>query len=266
MLDSYYCIIYTTGGGLPHPMSESQNDGNKPIRSNKMNKKIIFFLTVGIILSIFSCGKSNLTKSTSVANISQGVVYDENSKEINIDGNVLVVHDYSRGWSLELGIVEKGNLKLNFPDLELIGIRDRLFSKIDFPYPDVKVEPQDAAWFVIVKPTYIYVFNREEEVDTGIFGGGIKNFKEADYRLEYRDSLQIFNAQFVYFTKDVIISGKGNVFGAYTFDIDIKAKKGWNVVYVKESQSGIIMQTSQKDITEVKWFAVKSSKSLEIIK
>jgi hypothetical protein len=144
-----------------------------------------------------------------------------------------------------VGTVENGKIDLMLIDYDSVENANTLYSKIELGFPNIKITPEDTAWVELNN-------SRDFIISTG--------GKEGDYTLELRDQLGIVKVVLVYFTKNVTIKGNGTYdtfSGGVAYDIDIRASKGWNMIYVKKSNNNVSMKTSEKNIKNIKWFASK---------
>jgi hypothetical protein len=223
---------------------------------NETIKQILFGLFVGsVLLFVVACGGSSQKKEPLVQ-IKGDIVHDQNGRETTINGKVMVVDNYTLRSIMDLGTIENGKLNLELPDLGQIENASRLFSKVDFKFPKIEIEPSDTAWVKLDKAYAIFIFT-DEDVPNG-WGGMTKQ----NYLLELRDELAVVKVQLIYFSKDAVIKGKGNILEAYDYDIDLNAAKGWNMVYIRESGGGISMKTSEKENAGIKWTAAKTNRGL----
>jgi hypothetical protein len=221
---------------------------------NKWSSKTGHILAILSIILLAGCNRQSKPVEEVQGPISKitGNIYDQNGNETPITGKVVVrdkIRPLSNYFNMELGHIKDGKLELSFPDLDGIEAANKFFKKIDLDLPQIKVEPQDTGW-VLIDDSRVFFVATDEEIE-GIFGGTTTK----NYNLEYRDMLGVFNVMFAYFTKDAVIKGKGKYLGYYDYDIDINAQKGWNMIYVKESNSSRSMKSKEKELTDIKWIA-----------
>jgi len=238
-----------------------------------MKKAIFILLSFAIFLS--SCNKSSGSSSTAsgIKEIIGETVYYENGKESSFNGDVILynsVLQYLR-IPLNLGTVENGKLTIALPDIDTIeGIPPNIIEKIqdnlDGLDLNIKAIPEDAKWFSLkypLNPSFpeqtarIVVFSDDEEPN-------IWNREEINniyYVLNLSANSDATELIFVFFTKDTTIKGKEKLsfFGeTFEYDIDIKAKRGWNIIYVDETESSIIVKSMPKSNQNYKWVASRA--------
>jgi hypothetical protein len=230
-------------------------------------KKAIFIL-LSFILLLSGCNKnsSSNTSNSTVSEIKSEVVYYQNGKEAAFNGDVILWHGYEHffGTTINIGTVENGKLSITLPDIDTIdGVPPNRIEKIQpfFDDLDIKVIPEDAEWFAFKHPlnpnsitstARIVVFSDDKE----------RNIWNRDeivdiyYVLDLSDDSDTTQLIWVFFTKDTTIKGnkKLSMFGfTYEYDIDIKVKRGWNKIYVDESESSIIVKSTPKSKQDFKW-------------
>lgn len=224
-------------------------------------KRAFKFLPVFLAFVFFACGARHGKPFTDVTG---ETVYDVRGNASAITGDVAVGLDAAMWNTIVLGSVKDGKTELRFPDLSAVEGFERRFEKIEFGSPEIKASPPDAEWFRLNLSNSIFVFTDEERDDPA---GNISNNPKREVpKLKQNYTLELINPQtgtgvlFVYFTKDVTVKGSGKS-GLAALDIDIKASKGWNRVYVTESQdSGTSMTTREKDASGARWIAAKTNR------
>jgi hypothetical protein len=228
-------------------------------------KKEVFIL-LSFVLLLLGCNKSSSSNSavSGTKEISGEAVYYQNGKESSFNGNVVLYNEWLRflGITISLGTVENGKLAMTLPDIDKIdGIPPNRIEKIQDYLDDldlnIKVVPEDAKWFPFKYPlsleaaplVRIVVFSDDKEPN-------IWNRDEINsiyYVLNLSDNSVATQLILVFFTKDTTIKGK-----AFEYDIDIKAKRGWNKIYVDESESGIVVKSTPKPKQNFRWTASRT--------
>jgi hypothetical protein len=178
-------------------------------------------------------------------------VHNSGGNETAMVGDVIVLDNYTLRPFMDLGFVDNGKLDLSFPDPDAL---TNFFEKVDFGLPGIQMEPQDAVWLPLDDSKVIFVFT--DEKTEGMFGGETTQ----NYTLELSDRYGIVKVMFACFAKDTAAKGKGRVREAYDYDIDINAAKGWNMIYIRQSDSAISMKTAEKDTADIKWFATRTAR------
>jgi hypothetical protein len=220
-----------------------------------MLQKIAFVFFVSLTLLTFAC-KPQYGKP--VSKISGDIVYNANGSEASITGEVMVLDHVNRPIT-DLGEIKDGKTELQFPTFSPED-NNPFYSEIDLGFPDIKIEPENTLWVPLNNSMRIVVFTDEEKPDTL----SISNYKKPDspklkqnYVLDLKDASGN-KVMFAYFTDNVVIKGKDTLSIA-PYDVDIKASKGWNMIYVKQSGNTISMKTAEKDAGGFKWVAAKSN-------
>jgi hypothetical protein len=185
-----------------------------------------------------------------VTAISGDIVHDDSGNETAMLADVIVLHNHNKRPFMDLGFVDSGKLDISFPDPDKL---TNFFEKVDFELPGIQIEPQDAVWLPLDDSKAIFAFT--DEKTEGIFGGETTQ----NYTLELSDRYGIVKVMFACFAQDTTAKGKGRVMEMYDYDIDINAAKGWNMIYVRRSDSGVSMKTFEKDTAGIKWFATRST-------
>ena len=216
----------------------------------KKLKAFIFGSFFIVIISNFNnCSKRNSDVVTGSNQISiDEIVYDNKNNETTIDGFILLI---SRGTTqpiAELGTIEKGIIKLALPELEKISYPNKWLEKIEFDFPEVKVEPPNTSWIQIDDSMQLIVFAENE------------NGYKQEYILECFENSGSYKVQYTFFTNDVNIKGKGKVtyFGSeINYDFDINAKEGWNILFTNETSFNISIKTQEKNVGKIFWVVEK---------
>jgi hypothetical protein len=191
------------------------------------------FIFVPVIVLVMGCGGGTNSKyKVPITSLSGETVYDEDGNAADISGQVAVMDD--RSPVIELGTVENGTLNLEFPELSDPRFNN-LYTQKGFELPGITIEPSDARWVFIGD---IYVFP-----DTG----------NERYELEVSGSPSA-EIQLVYFAKDTAIKGKNNFLGV-EWDIDIRARKGWNMLYAVRSETTIRYDGIGENAGDITWTA-----------
>ena len=189
-----------------------------------------------------------------------GDVYGQDGAAADVTGKVIILNGSLVRELVELGTVENGKLALTFPDIpapEELQRPDWFYNNGgDFNAPDVKIEPEDATWMYLNEQRPIYILT-DEEIE-GAFG----SVEKATYRMELRCVPENVTAQFIYFTRDTSITAKGELM-MMNWDIAIKGRKGWNLVYVTtEDETSLKITSSGKEVTDIQWIAIPSQRSI----
>jgi hypothetical protein len=219
-----------------------------------------------IIKSVLFCSLLVLPLSCSryvkpFTEISGETVYTSNGKETAWTGYVVVINHVNRLF-MELGVIEDGKIDIYFPDIGSANNAESLVSTIDLGFPNIKVTPEDAEWLKIDDSLRMLVLT-DEEGDNPFPSISNNNNNppekiKQNYILQFRNRDNTLRVVFTYFTKNVTVKGKGTYLGGTAYDIDIKASKGWNMIYVKESKNRVSMKSGEKNIKDIKWFADKT--------
>jgi len=229
-----------------------------------MKKSIFILLSFTLLFSSCSKGSGSSSTGSEIKQINSETVYYQNGKESSFNGDVILYNDLSLSITANLGTVENGKLTITLPDLETIdGIPPRRIEKIQdyFDNQDfnVKVDPEDAKWFPLKNPlnnttqnALIVVLSDDEEPNPW----NRNEKRNIYYVLNLSDDSNTDQLILVFFTKDTTVKGKDKLsaFGlSYEYDVDIKVKRGWNKIYVNESNvsksgSSIVIKSVIKSI------------------
>ena len=223
-------------------------------------KALFFFLFVFVLL-IPSCKKQESNSSAinnkvvTFSEIKGTTVYDQSNRETSITGNVVARDLNIPTPFMELGIVMNGKLDLTFPDV-FPEQANRFFENVNLRVPELEISPQDATWLLFDDSKFFLVFTNEDVPD--IFDPKVTT--KQNYILRLYDLSGEFEIWLAFFTVDTTVKGNGNFFG-YTYDVNINASKGWNVINVKNSPSSTEIKTSVLKTTDIKWVAEKTNTS-----
>jgi len=205
------------------------------------------------VFSLFSCDKQESIEPSTFSEIKEIIVYDRSGKETTITGNVIAIDKNVPVPYLELGTIKDGILDLTFPDFPP-GQENRFFDEVGLPLPVLEISPQDSTWFIIDDSKTVAVLTDEEV--PGIFDP--RSTTKQNYVLEFHDKSGEFELWFTFFTKDTTVKSKGTFFGL-TYDVDINASRGWNIISAKNTSSDTIIKTSLTGISDIKCVAIPSS-------
>ena len=248
-------------------------------------KKILLSLLLPVLL-ITGCAakgsKNSEAKSLPFTEIKGDTVYDSSGNEILITGKVVVKNDYVTFPVMDLGLIENGKLNLVFPDITLArGDENFLtFSRIkeSFP-PGLSITPEDTSW-VSFDDSISFLVLTDEEIPsiadpdpqaltdeeipdiTDSQSTDTQSIEKLYYTLELVDLSGEYEVWFAFFIADVTIKGKGTYFGFREYDVDITAARGWNKIYVNNSETGVTMRTSTRDIPDMQWVVSETSINL----
>jgi hypothetical protein len=238
-----------------------------------MKKIILALLSFMFLLS--GCNKSSSSNNSSsttseISNIRGETIYYPNGKEATFNGDVILLT--WNGNMIELGTVVKGKLTITLPDFEKSGLSSsnrveniqELFNNWDLK---ITVVPKDAEWYPLSNPfdpiydssknARIVVLSDEQESDVW----NPNETKNINYVLNLSGNSETNNLTFVFFTKDTTIKGKGkrSFFGvSYDYDIDIKIKRGWNKLYVQETESSVSLTSTPKNKEGFRWTTLRT--------
>lgn len=216
-------------------------------------------MTLIILAAVTGCGKSASVTGRFAAPITKTageVIYDQKGDETAITGKVVVINGSLMRQLVELGSAENGKLNLAFPEVPAPGELQRpdwFYSEGpgDFNVPGVKIEPEGANWMYLNEQKPIYILTDEET--EGMFG----SVDKVSYQLELQCEPETITARFIYFPQDTSITAKGKQ-DPFIWDIDIKGRKGWNLLYTSSDDRSLTIRSSGKEVTDIKWIAVKS--------
>jgi hypothetical protein len=222
-------------------------------------KKTLIGLMVIVLLVLGCKGPSRQSQTAKnrfdipLTQISGDVVYDRDGNETAINGEVCIQNYLGLTIFpplMKLGTIEQGKLNLEFQEYSGDSRRLREIDvKVPAIFSDIKIEPPDTQWIRLDTPYPIIIYSDEEV--KGFFG---RKAKQA-YRLNLNGNPSDVTIQLVYFTNDVTIRAKGDFQELLEWDIDIQGRKGWNILYETESETKLLMTTSEKGITDIKWVA-----------
>jgi hypothetical protein len=167
-------------------------------------------------------------------------VYGLNGKETALTGDVLARKN--DGSSLKAGTLEYGKIYLRLPDFDTFENANSFYSKIELGFPDLKITPEDAEWAEL-----------NYSADFTVSAGG----EEGACILKPGNRTGTVKAVFACFTKNVAVKGGGTFPDGAAYDVDIKASKGWNMLYVEKSAGRVSVKSGGKITGDIKWFAVR---------
>jgi hypothetical protein len=235
-----------------------------------MKKVVLAFLSFLLLLS--GCSKSSISSSTTseIKEIKNEIVYYPNGKEATFNGDVILLA--WNGKMIKLGTVSKGKLTISLPDLEatslissnrIENIQEHL-NNLDL---GINVVPKDAEWFPLSNPfdpiydsspnANIVVLSDDEERNNW----NPNETKNINYVLNLSNNSETNNLVIVFFTKDTNIKGtkKLSVYGeTFEYNIDIKAKRGWNKLYVQETESSVSLTSTPKNKEGFRWSTLRT--------
>ena len=212
-------------------------------------RKFVFGLMVLFVFSAASCSKQESTTpfEKTFSEIKGVIVHDSAGMESSITGEV-ILRDRDLPYTIiELGTINEGKLDLIFPDIPP-GEENRFFTDVASFLPGMQVTPQDASWLLVDDSKILVAFTDEEVPD--IWDPRVT--RKQNYILEFVEQSEDSAVWFAFFNKDTTIKGITNIF-IYTYDVDIDAARGWNMIDVRHLESGVIIRTIDANPSNIKW-------------
>jgi hypothetical protein len=223
-------------------------------------KKTIFAMTLITLSLVISCGgKGGGSKYKAPITVIEGeTVYDAKTKEPStVSGDITL-------YKTKIGTVENGILTF---DLSQVQIPDKNLEQDEYLYtPKIKVTPQEARWDryrnlpleidtgEMEEPESMFPPITKEKWET--VGDTSSKLRPVLYQLSFTETPGDTVIEFVYFAQNTTIKGKDNFAGVMEITVDIKAKKGWNLISIQKTKTSLTV-TTQKGAPDIKWYATR---------
>ena len=224
-----------------------------------MKRFFLYLLATSFLISGCSKQENQTQPTKTFSEIKDVIVYNLNNEETSITGDVYLQSKSLPGNIMELGTVKEGKLNLLFPDLppDKYGM---FITEINSIFYGIQVTPEDASWFLLDDSMSLIVFTDEDVANTG----NPQITRKQNYLLEFVEQSEASSVWFAYFFNDTEVKGRTNIFG-YTYDIDINASKGWNMIDIIYSESNASFKTLNSSPSSIKWTAERTRTTADIL-